>query len=241
MYGIENWLLVFGLTLMAGMAMPAGAALAWIERIRPRWLESEFRHSGIAFGGGALLSAIALVLIPEGSQGMETWFVVFCFSSGAVAFMALDIFLDRSTGPASQLVAMLADFITEALALGATFASGSRSGLLLALIMALQTLPEGFNAFRELHSSAGLTARKIILSFGLLALLGPVAGFAGLFWLAGFPVLISGIMLFSAGGILYLIFQDIAPQAKLKRHWAPPLGANAGFLLGLLGHLWLMD
>ena len=44
-------------------------------------------------------------------------------------------------------------------------------------------------------------------------------------------------MLFAAGGILYVVFQDIAPQAKLERHWSPPLGAVAGFLLGLIGQL----
>ena len=44
-------------------------------------------------------------------------------------------------------------------------------------------------------------------------------------------------MLLSAGGILYLIFEDIAPQAPLERAWAPPLGAVAGFTLGLVGHL----
>ena len=48
------------LTLMAGLAMPVGAALASVERIHPRWLETEVRHSVIAFGGGALLAAVAL-------------------------------------------------------------------------------------------------------------------------------------------------------------------------------------
>jgi ZIP family zinc transporter len=47
---------------------------------------------------------------------------------------------------------------------------------------------------------------------------------------------LAAIMLFAAGGILYLIFQDIAPQARLERHWGPPLGAVAGFLMGMLGH-----
>jgi ZIP family zinc transporter len=42
-------------------------------------------------------------------------------------------------------------------------------------------------------------------------------------------------MLFAAGGILYLIFQDIAPQSKLKNHRAPSLSAVAGFLLGVIG------
>ncbi len=40
------------LTLMAGLAMPIGAAIASVERIHPRWLETEVRHSVIAFGGG---------------------------------------------------------------------------------------------------------------------------------------------------------------------------------------------
>ena len=43
-------------------------------------------------------------------------------------------------------------------------------------------------------------------------------------------------MLFAAGGILYLTFEDIAPEARLDRHWAPPLGAVGGFLLGMAGH-----
>jgi ZIP family zinc transporter len=51
------------------------------------------------------------------------------------------------------------------------------------------------------------------------------------------PVILGGIMLFASGGILYLIFQDIAPQVPLKRSWAPSQGAVAGFALGLVGHL----
>lgn len=51
------------LTAVAGLAMPVGAWLAAIERLKPRWLENEFRHGVIAFGGGALLSAVALVLV----------------------------------------------------------------------------------------------------------------------------------------------------------------------------------
>jgi len=44
-------------------------------------------------------------------------------------------------------------------------------------------------------------------------------------------------MLFATGGILYLIFQDIAPQSRLKHHWGPPLGAVLGFCLALLGDI----
>ncbi len=43
-------------------------------------------------------------------------------------------------------------------------------------------------------------------------------------------------MSFASGGILYLIFQDIAPQIRMERHWTPPLGAVLGFAIGMVGH-----
>jgi ZIP family zinc transporter len=42
-------------------------------------------------------------------------------------------------------------------------------------------------------------------------------------------------MAFAAGGIMYLIFQDIAPQSKLRRHWGPSPGAVSGFAVGMIG------
>jgi zinc transporter, ZIP family len=44
-------------------------------------------------------------------------------------------------------------------------------------------------------------------------------------------------MLFVSGGILYLTFQDIAPQAKLENAWGPPLGAVMGFMVALAASL----
>ena len=57
--------------------------------------------------------------------------------------------------------------------------------------------------------------------------------------MADAPVATAATMLFAAGGILYLVFQDIAPQAKLAAHWGPPLGAVLGFALGLAGTMWV--
>ncbi|WP_245849801.1 ZIP family metal transporter [Oceanimonas doudoroffii] len=231
-------LIMLVLTLVAGMAMPAGALLARVERIHPHWLETEFRHAVVAFGGGALLSAVALVLVPQGAARLQAGTAALCFAGGGLAFMALDMLLYRLKTQAGQLAAMLSDFIPESLALGAAFAFGSQGGaLLLAGLMALQNLPEGFNAFRELNGDRGRRAGQAIRAFTLMALLGPVAALTGYFWLSAYPELVSGIMLFAAGGILYSVFQDIAPQAVLKRHWAPPMGAVLGFLLGIIGHM----
>lgn len=48
---------------------------------------------------------------------------------------------------------------------------------------------------------------------------------------------LGALMLTAAGGVLYLTFQDVAPEASLTCTRAPPLGAVAGFTLGLAGHI----
>lgn len=234
---MSEWMQIILLTLMAGMAMPAGAVLARAERVLPGWLDKEVRHWVIAFGGGALLSAVALVLVPEGIADVSVPVAALCFSGGGLAFMVLDRRLSRSNTPTGQLAAMLADFIPEALALGAAFALNPKTAVLLAGLMTLQNLPEGFNAYRERTADRSADGRRVVVSFFVMAWLGPLCGLSGYYWLSDQPALVSAIMLFAAGGILYLVLQDIAPQARLEKHWAPPLGAVAGFLLGLIGHM----
>lgn len=233
---MTDWLMVIGLTLLAGMAMPAGALLAGLERVRPNWLDRELRHGIIAFGGGALLSAVALVLVPEGITKVNTLVSASCFVAGGLAFMWLDITLYRNKTPASQMAAMLSDFVPESIALGAAFAAGGNGGMLLACLMALQNLPEGFNASRELQASTDYRTLRIAKGFALVALLGPLCGLLGFGWLSAYPEAVAVVMLFAAGGICYSVFQDIAPQAKLERRWGPPMGAVLGFVLGMIGH-----
>ena len=228
-------MVIFLLTLLAGIAIPVGGTLAAFENIRRDWLKNELRHGVMAFGGGALLAAVALVLVPEGSKDLPIWATALSFILGGLVFMVLDIVLAKNQTSASQLVAMLADFIPEALALGATFVIDKKVAPLLAGIMALQNLPEGFNAFREIKSTTQYSAKKIIFVFMLIAFLGPMAGLSGYWLLSDYQSIVAAIMLFAAGGITYIIFQDIAPQVKLESHWSPPIFALLGFLLGLIG------
>lgn len=237
------------MTTIAGAAIPAGALLALNQSLFQGWLETEFRHSVIAFGGGALLAAVALVLVPKGIEKLSPLMVVVGIMGGGIAFGILDARLSQAKGSASQLIAMLADFIPEAMALGALLATNGKGAHVLALLIALQNLPEGFNAFRELtaqeqpvHQHRGRRAQSmkylpVLAVFLCLVPIGPLAGISGHIWLAEHASLLGFIMLVASGGILYLVFQDIAPQAKLERHWAPSLGAVAGFLLGVLGHM----
>ena len=228
-------LIVIATTLFAGLAMSLGAVIACFEKNEKKLFEEEFRHGVMAFGGGALLSAVALVLVPEGLENLAPLTACSFFIVGGLSFMLLDIYLKKINTPASQLAAMLSDFIPESIALGAAFATGSSSAYLLAALIALQNLPEGFSAYRELNSTSAYKPKKIIMVFALMAILGPISGVSGYLWLSEYPEAISAIMLFASGGILYSIFQDIAPQVKLEKHWAPPMGAVLGFVLGMFG------
>lgn len=72
------------LSLLAGIAIPIGGLISSYENIRPNWLQKELRHSVIAFGGGVLISAVALVLVPEGIKELSLSAVMLSFFLGGL-------------------------------------------------------------------------------------------------------------------------------------------------------------
>ena len=224
-------------TLLAGACIPLGGALACVEKIRPKWLENELRHAVIAFGGGILLAAVALVLVPEGTEYVDHPVIgVIILLAGGVCFFIFERFLGARRREKPQFTAMLLDFVPESLALGGALAIGAQSAPLLAVFIGLQNLPEGFNAYRELRSMSQSSAKRILGFMSLLVLIGPAIAIIGWIYFSENVFLLGATMLFASGGILYLIFQDIAPQSHMRRHWAPPLGAVLGFCVGMLGN-----
>lgn len=222
---------------LAGACIPAGASLARAERLQRRELKAELAHFTVALGGGVLVGAVALVLVPEGVAHLtDPPLATGLMLAGGIGFMAIDVVLARRRSEAPQFVATAADFVPESLALGGMFAVGADGAALLALLIGLQNLPEGFNAWRELRAR-GLGGRVAMTHLCVLAAFGPVCGVAGWLWLSGHEAVLAAIMLAAAGGILYLTFQDIAPRARMERHWAPPLGAVVGFALALAGSM----
>ena len=155
---------------------------------------------------------------------------------GGITFFVFEKILGVRRRDKPQLTAMLLDFIPESLALGGAFAIGLASAPLLAAFIGLQNLPEGFNTYRELRASSKADPKPILLFMLLLVPIGPVIALIGWAYFSDNALLLGATMLFASGGILYLIFQDIAPQSHMKHHWAPPLGAVLGFCLGMLGN-----
>jgi len=226
-------------TALAGACIPLGGILARVERIRPRWLENELRHFIIALSGGILLAAVTFVLVPEGIRFVvsPTYSAVACLLGG-ISFFLVERYLGLRRRERPQFAVMLLDYIPESLALGGVFAAGSDAAPMLAVLIGLQNLPEGFNAYRELAAVPETNRRRLMFHMWALVPMGPLLGIVGWSAFAENTELLGTIMLFAAGGILYLIFQDIAPQSRLRRNWAPPLGAVIGFSAGMFGQMW---
>lgn len=223
---------------LAGLSMPLGGLLARWEHISDARLRDGVLHAITAFGGGALLSAVALVLVPHGAEALSPLVALSLLAAGGLVFAWVDTTLNRIGGSGALLLAMVLDFLPEAMALGAMLVSQSSTAILLAVMIFLQNLPEGFAAFRDMWQW-DRSALQVLMVFVGLAALGPFCAIAGLVWLADMPDVLGGIMIFAAGGILYLLFQDVAPKAHADRASWPALGGVAGFALGLAGELML--
>jgi len=217
----------------AGLAIAVGATAARFLPSGRREIVQELIHLAIAFGGGVLVAAVAFALVPTGLTALPLGLAVPLFFAGSVLFMWVDARLSRRVGPRAQFMAMLLDFLPEAVSLGAVFPHDPRLGVLLAIFIGAQNLPEGFNAYRELVLSEA-KPRRVLTMMVSLSLLGPIAGLLGYFVLRSTPEAVGALMLVAGGGILYLVFQDIAPLVRMKRHWAPALGGTLGFIVGMV-------
>jgi ZIP family zinc transporter len=233
---LDPLLLALAYGAFAGLMIPVGGYLARAERVQPNWLEEEVRHSVIAFGGGVLVAAVALVLVPSGMEQLSPVPALVAFFAGGVIFALFERARQEHADVNAQFLAMLTDFLPESISLGALLATGAPEAGLLALLIGAQNLPEAFNAWRELQADGRHGAAHIMRLFFAIASLGPLAVLLGYYVLADLPALTGGIMMGAAGGILYLMFQDIAVEAHLSNRQAPSLAALAGFALGILGH-----
>lgn len=217
------------MTTVAGLCMPLGGWIASFENFRAEWLENELRHFVIAFGGGLLLGAVFQMLLPKGTSMIGNIVgTVFAFIMGGVFFFGLERYLGIHRRESPELTGMLVDFIPETIALGGLASSQPKMAVGMAIVLGLQNIPEGFNAFREQRESNDMKPSRILRFMLLLVPVGPASGLIAYFFLTDHPVLLGSILTFSAGGVVYLMFQEIAPLSKLKNHWGPALGAVLG-------------
>ena len=119
--------------------------------------------------------------------------------------------------------------LPEGLAIGAGIQSNPQLGIFIAVAIAIHNIPEGIAMAGPLKAG-GLRNGRILLFTLIAGLMTPLGTGIGLVFFSISPVFIGGSLAFAAGAMIYIVNDELIPQAnEMNNH----LG-NAGFMIGLL-------
>jgi ZIP family zinc transporter len=207
---------------LAASSLILGAVLG----LARRWPE-RFVGLVLAFGAGALISAVSFDLAEEGLEIGSAVAVAAGLAVGALAFYVLDGAFDRGGTNALALGAFL-DGIPEQLVLGIGLAAGEGVSLGLLAAIFVSNLPEAIGSSTAMRD-AGTRPAAIRRLWGMIALGCAVATPIG-FALADVTGgdLEAGINGFAAGALLVMLIDALIPEARDK-------AGRAGGLITVLG------
>ena len=211
-----------GLWGLAGASALVIGALVGLAGFVPR----RFVALAMAYGAGALISALAFDLTEDAFAHGGTLPVALGLAAGALVFFTGDQILDRlgaarrgllvkkagGNGPAIVLGALL-DGIPESVVLGSTLLAGAGVGLPFLAAVFISNVPEALSAASDLRREGhrppwiiGLWVGVALVS-GLAAALGN--GLLGAMGSGAVPL----IQAFAAGAILTMLADTMIPEA----------------------------
>jgi ZIP family zinc transporter len=189
----------------------------------------------LAFGAGALISAVSFSLTDEGFDVGDEWAVGVGLALGALVYYAAGrVLASRSGGTGggdtgSELaLGSFLDGIPEQFVLGVGLAGGQGISVALLLAIFVSNLPEGVGAAIDMEA-AGTERRKIMRLFvivGVISALSAGVGFGVADSISGNVQ--AGVDGFAAGALLVMLIDSMIPEAREK-------GGQAAGLLAVLG------
>jgi ZIP family zinc transporter len=193
----------------------------------------------LAFGAGALISAVSFDLAEEGMRVGDPGFTGLGLALGAVTYFTLARMLRRrsrrenggaareSAGPALALGAFL-DGIPEQTVLGIGIAAGQGVSVGLLVAIFVSNLPEAIGSSTEMRA-AGTSRhaiRRLWLLVALICVAATVVGYAIADNVSG--NLNAGVDGFAAGALLVMLIDSMIPDAVRK-------GGDVSGLVTVLG------
>lgn len=183
----------------------------------------------LAFGAGALISAVSFDLAQEGVKVGGGAAVAIGLAAGALTYYGADLFLERkfgggNAGPALALGAFL-DGIPEQAVLGIGLASGQGVGIGLLAAIFVSNLPEAIGSATAMHTSRARIA-GLWVAVAVVCMLATVAGY--LIADSASDHLRGGVDGFAAGALLVMLTDSMFPEARRK-------GGDAAGLVTVLG------
>jgi ZIP family zinc transporter len=181
----------------------------------------------LAFGAGALISAVSFDLAEEGMRVGDPGFIGLGLALGAVTYFMLARMLRRrsrrenggaaqeSAGPALALGAFL-DGIPEQTVLGIGIAAGQGVSVGLLVAIFVSNLPEAIGSSTEMRA-AGTSPhaiRRLWLLVALICVAATIVGYAIADNVSG--NLNAGVDGFAAGALLVMLIDSMIPDAVRK-------------------------
>jgi ZIP family zinc transporter len=185
----------------------------------------------LAFGAGALISAVSFDLFEEGLQLAGGLPVAAGLALGALTYFALDRLVEHKVPGAGAALALgaLLDGIPEQAVLGIGLASGEGVSIGLLAAIFVSNLPEAIGASSDLREARRSTA-TIMRMWGAVAVvcvLATVAGYAVADATSGDVK--AGINGFAAGALLVMLVDSMIPEAARKAGRVAGLVTVLGF------------
>ena len=188
----------------------------------------------LAFGAGALISAVSYDLVEEGAQLGGPGTIGIGLAAGALTYFLLARVVERSDagggGSALALGAFL-DGIPEQLVLGIGLATGEGVSVGLLVAIFVSNLPEAIGSSTDMRA-AGRSPSSIRLLWIAVAVICTLASLAG-YALADSVSddLKAAINGFAAGALLVMLIDSMIPEATEKAGRAAGLVTVLGFAL----------
>ena len=232
MFGALGW------GALAASSLVLGALLAFARR----W---PARQVGLvlAFGAGALISAVSFELAAEGLRVGSLGAMAIGLGTGALTYFVLDGLIASRTsagrgragraggsdsGTALALGAFL-DGIPEQLVLGIGLAAGEGIGIGLLVAIFVSNLPEAIGSATEMRKGR-IGEREIVRLWAAVAVICTLASVAGF----GIADLVSGELRaaidgFAAGALLVMLIDSMIPDATRESGRVAGLVTTLGF------------
>jgi ZIP family zinc transporter len=230
--------------LLWGLAAASSLALgAAIGVIRP-WPDPVI-GAVLAFGAGALVSAISFELALEGLQearGLTP--VAIGLAVGAVVFQVADAAIERlserraataaAAGPATSLaLGTFLDGIPENMVLGIGLSRGEGVSIALVVAIFVSNMPEAMGSATELLR-AGADRMKVVLGWVAVAVTTALAAPLGFLVADALgPDFIGAVNGFAAGALLVMLVTSMAPEARDKVGRPAGVATVLGFALAV--------
>ena len=192
----------------------------------------------LAFGAGALISAVSFDLAEEGAAIGGPGYVALGLAGGAITYFVASRQLDRRGGGGTDLaLGALLDGIPEQMVLGIGIATGDGVGVGLLVAIFVSNLPESIGASDDLRAAghAPGAIRRIWVGIAAVCTLAGVTGYALADAASGdAQAVING---FAAGALLVMLVDSMIPEAREKAGPGAGLASVLGFAVaaGLSG------